>query len=48
MNGIEIALDKTDLSILRLMQDNARITNVDLAREAKYGSLCGVGTCEKT
>ena len=33
MNGIEIALDKTDLSILRLMQDNARITNVDLARE---------------
>ena len=33
MNGIESNLDKTDLSILRLMQDNARISNVDLARE---------------
>ena len=33
MNGIEITLDKTDLSILRLMQENARIANVDLARE---------------
>lgn len=29
----EIVLDKTDLSILRLMQGNARITNADLARE---------------
>ena len=29
----EIILDKTDLSILRLMQENARITNADLARE---------------
>jgi len=33
MNGLEITLDKTDLGILRLMQENARITNVDLARE---------------
>ena len=29
----EIVLDKTDLSILTLMQDNARISNADLARE---------------
>lgn len=29
----EIALDKTDLHILRLMQENARISNADLARE---------------
>ena len=29
----EIVLDKVDLSILRLMQENSRITNADLARE---------------
>ncbi|HVW14088.1 MAG TPA: Lrp/AsnC family transcriptional regulator [Mucilaginibacter sp.] len=29
----EFALDKTDLHILRLMQDNARISNADMARE---------------
>jgi Lrp/AsnC family leucine-responsive transcriptional regulator len=29
----EIILDKTDLHILRLMQENARISNADLARE---------------
>ena len=29
----EIVLDKIDLSILRLMQENARISNADLARE---------------
>ncbi|MEP7142284.1 MAG: AsnC family protein, partial [Ferruginibacter sp.] len=29
----EIILDKTDLSILRLMQENARISNAELARE---------------
>ncbi|MDB5143712.1 MAG: Lrp/AsnC family transcriptional regulator, leucine-responsive regulatory protein [Mucilaginibacter sp.] len=29
----ELFLDKTDLHILRLMQDNARISNADLARE---------------
>jgi len=33
MNEIEITLDKVDYSILRLMQGNARIANVDLARE---------------
>ncbi|WAC15134.1 Lrp/AsnC family transcriptional regulator [Dyadobacter pollutisoli] len=33
MNGNEITLDKIDLSILRLMQENARISNADLARE---------------
>lgn len=33
MNPSEFTLDKTDLSILRLMQENARITNADLARE---------------
>lgn len=32
-NETEIILDKTDLHILRLMQDNARISNADLARE---------------
>ncbi|MEP6952231.1 MAG: Lrp/AsnC family transcriptional regulator [Ginsengibacter sp.] len=31
--GTEIILDKVDLSILRLMQENARISNADLARE---------------
>jgi len=29
----DLILDKTDLHILRLMQDNARISNADLARE---------------
>lgn len=29
----EISLDKVDYSILRLMQENARISNADLARE---------------
>ena len=29
----DIILDKVDLSILRQMQENARITNADLARE---------------
>lgn len=29
----EIILDKVDLSILRLMQENARISNADMARE---------------
>ncbi|MCE6987567.1 Lrp/AsnC family transcriptional regulator [Dyadobacter sp. CY323] len=33
MTGNEIVLDKVDLSILRLMQENARISNADLARE---------------
>lgn len=33
MNGTDIILDKVDLSILRLMQENARISNADLARE---------------
>ena len=30
---IELFLDKTDLHILRLMQENARISNADMARE---------------
>src|SRR5689334_16892885 len=30
---MEVYLDKTDLHILKLMQDNARISNADLARE---------------
>jgi Lrp/AsnC family leucine-responsive transcriptional regulator len=29
----ELFLDKTDLHILKLMQDNARISNADMARE---------------
>ena len=29
----DLVLDKTDLHILRLMQDNARISNADMARE---------------
>jgi Lrp/AsnC family leucine-responsive transcriptional regulator len=29
----DLVLDKTDLHILRLMQENARISNADLARE---------------
>jgi Lrp/AsnC family leucine-responsive transcriptional regulator len=33
MSENEIILDKTDRSILRLMQRNGRITNVDLARK---------------
>ncbi|SKB64889.1 Lrp/AsnC family transcriptional regulator [Daejeonella lutea] len=32
-NPKELHLDQTDLSILRLMQDNARISNADIARE---------------
>jgi Lrp/AsnC family leucine-responsive transcriptional regulator len=30
---VNIILDKTDLQILRILQDNARISNADLARE---------------
>jgi Lrp/AsnC family leucine-responsive transcriptional regulator len=30
---VELFLDKTDLHILRLMQENARISNADMARE---------------
>jgi Lrp/AsnC family leucine-responsive transcriptional regulator len=33
INESEIVLDKTDLHILRLMQENARISNADMARE---------------
>ena len=33
INETELALDKIDLNILRLMQDNARISNADMARE---------------
>ena len=33
INETEIILDKTDLHILRLMQEDARISNADLARE---------------
>jgi len=33
ISEIDIILDKTDLHILRLMQENARISNADLARE---------------
>ena len=33
INEAEIILDKTDLHILRLMQDNARISNAGLSRE---------------
>lgn len=32
-NPKELHLDQTDLSILRLMQDNVRISNADIARE---------------
>ncbi|MBE7177532.1 MAG: Lrp/AsnC family transcriptional regulator [Mucilaginibacter polytrichastri] len=30
---MDLTLDKTDLHILRLLQENARITNADMARE---------------
>jgi Lrp/AsnC family leucine-responsive transcriptional regulator len=33
INETEIILDQTDLHILRLMQENSRISNADLARE---------------
>jgi Lrp/AsnC family leucine-responsive transcriptional regulator len=33
ISGHDVILDKVDLSILRLMQENARISNADLARE---------------
>ncbi len=33
INETELFLDKTDLHILRLMQDNARVSNADMARE---------------
>lgn len=33
MNKIEYNLDQTDCAILRLMQENARISNADIARE---------------
>ena len=33
ISGTDIVLDKIDLSILKFMQENARISNADLARE---------------
>jgi Lrp/AsnC family leucine-responsive transcriptional regulator len=33
INEMELLLDKTDLHILRLMQDNARVSNAEMARE---------------
>ncbi|HJP62442.1 MAG TPA: Lrp/AsnC family transcriptional regulator [Mucilaginibacter sp.] len=33
ITATDFTLDKTDLHILRLMQENARISNADLARE---------------
>lgn len=33
MNKIDYNLDQTDYAILRLMQENARISNADIARE---------------
>jgi len=33
INETDIILDKIDLHILRLLQDNARISNADMARE---------------
>src|ERR1700712_3750593 len=33
MSDIEFNLDKVDLGILRLMQENARISNADIARD---------------
>jgi Lrp/AsnC family leucine-responsive transcriptional regulator len=33
MYGNEIILDKIDLGILRLMQENARVSNAEMARE---------------
>jgi len=33
MSEIEFNLDKIDLGILKLMQDNARVSNADIARE---------------
>jgi Lrp/AsnC family leucine-responsive transcriptional regulator len=44
INETEIILDKTDLHILRLMQDNARISNADLAREL---GMAPSGTLER-
>lgn len=35
MEKIEFNLDATDLKIMRLMQDNARINNADIARELR-------------
>ena len=40
INEPEIILDKTDLHILRLMQENARISNADLARELGMIAYC--------
>jgi len=37
MEKIEFNLDATDLKIMRLMQDNARINNADIARELGMG-----------
>jgi|SRR5690606_34637053 len=34
-NKLDYNLDQTDYAILRLMQDNARISNADVARELK-------------
>ena len=40
----ELVLDKIDLHILRLMQENARISNADMARELGMAPSGGAGT----
>ncbi|WP_400263598.1 AsnC family transcriptional regulator [Sphingobacterium sp. SG20118] len=45
MTKIEYNLDHVDYKILRLMQDNARINNADIARETQYGPFCDIRAC---
>ena len=48
MNAGDILLDKTDYSILRLMQENARIANADIARELKMAPSAVLERIKKT
>src|ERR1700733_184021 len=47
INETEINLDKTDLHILNLMQENARISNADMARELGMAPSGGLERVKK-
>ncbi len=48
MDRLNFSLDQVDYGILRLMQENARINNADIAPRIGHGSFCDIGAGEET
>ena len=44
---MDVVIDQTDLRILELLQDNARISNADLAREVNMAPSAVLGRVKK-